>query len=44
MAAVAGRLVISGRTMRQEGPNVKGSGILRACHALSALSAQAPHG
>jgi hypothetical protein len=40
MAAMAGFRVISERTMRQEDRKVKGLGILRACHALSDLSAQ----
>ena len=44
MAAVAGRMVISGRTMRQEGPKVKGLGNSRACHAVSALPAQGSDG
>jgi hypothetical protein len=41
---MAGLRVISGGTMRQEGPKVKGLGYLRACHAFCALSAQGPHG
>ena len=44
MAAMAGRRVISGRTMRQEGAKVKGLGNLRASHAVSALSAQGADG
>lgn len=44
MAAMAGRLVISGRTMRQAGPKVKSWGNLRASHAVSALPGQDAYG
>lgn len=44
MAAMAGRRVISGRTMRQEGPKVKSWGNLRASHAVSTLSGRDAYG
>jgi len=43
-AAMVGRRVISGGTMRQAAQKVKGLGIFRACHAVSALSPQGAHG
>ena len=44
MAAMAGRRVISARTMRQAGAEVKGLGNLRASHDVSPLPAQGAHG